>query len=303
MNDPSVCRTRVVLVTGPAGAGRSTAINALEDLGYEVIDNLPIALARPALDLRQPGRGLALGIDARTRDFSSQALLGLLDALGEEPTLETDLLYVDCSAEALLRRFSETRRRHPLTRSDTPREAVAEEKAMLADVRERAEVLIDTSEMSPHDLRAEVARWFAPTPGPRMRVSVQSFSYKRGVPPGLDLVFDARFLRNPHWDPDLRVRDGLDPAVSSYVAQDPNFVPFMTKTQDLVDFLLPAFVIEGKAQASIGFGCTGGQHRSVAIVDQMASSLAQAGWDVSIRHWELERRAQWRAADGAGGLR
>lgn len=294
--------TRVVLVTGPAGAGRSTAINALEDLGYEAIDNLPIALVRPALELRQPGRGLALGIDARTRDFSSEALIGLMEGLGRDASLQFDLLYVDCSVEALLRRFSETRRRHPLTRADTPHEAVSQEKTLLSEVRDRAEVLIDTSEMSPHDLRAEVARWFAPAAGPRMRVSVQSFSYKRGIPPGLDLVFDARFLRNPHWDPELRARDGHDPAVAAHVADDPNHAPFIAKVGDLVTFLLPAFVTEGKAQASIGFGCTGGQHRSVAIANLMARMLAEAGWDVSIRHWELERRAQRSAADGAGGL-
>jgi RNase adapter protein RapZ len=302
MTDPTPATTRVVLVTGPAGAGRSTAINALEDLGYEAIDNLPIALVRPALELRQPARGLALGIDARTRDFSANALIGLLEALATDPGLRVDLLYIDCSAEALLRRFSETRRRHPLTRADTPQEAVSQEKALLEDVRDRAELLIDTSEMSPHDLRAEVARWFAPAAGSRMRVSVHSFSYKRGIPPGLDLVFDVRFLRNPHWEPDLRARDGHDPEVAAHVAGDPRHGPFLDKVTDLVQFLLPAFVTEGKAQASIGFGCTGGRHRSVAIADHMARLLAEEGWDVSIRHWELERRAQRGASDGAGGL-
>lgn len=300
MNEPTP-GLRVVLVTGPSGAGRSTAINALEDLGYEAIDNLPLRLVDAVVANPQGERGIALGIDARTRDFSAEALGLMLDDLAQRPGMRAELLYLDCSVEALLRRFSETRRRHPLGRADTPREAVEVEKAMLVDLGARADVLIDTSEMSPHDLRAEVGRWFAPCTGAALRVSVQSFSYKRGVPPGLDLVFDTRFLRNPHWVPALRAQDGRASSVADYVAADPNHDTFFLKVCDLVEFLLPAFVAEGKTQLSIGFGCTGGQHRSVATAERLAAALAQGGWDVSKRHWEIDRRAAIASHREAGG--
>lgn len=300
MDDPGQAM-QVVLVTGPAGAGRSTAINALEDLGYETIDNLPMPLIADALAGARGNRGMAFGIDTRTRAFTAAALLGLLDRLEADPRLSPQLLYLDCSVEALLRRFSETRRRHPISRADTPREAVEHEKALLADLRDRAMVLIDTSEMTPHDLRAEIGRWFDPSTGRLLRVSVQSFSYKRGVPPGLDMVFDVRFLRNPHWDPSLRAQTGREPAVAAYIGQDPRYAEFFQRIQDLVSFLLPAFVEEGKTQLSIGFGCTGGQHRSVATAEHMARVLAEGGWDVSKRHWELDRRAAGRAALDVGG--
>ena len=280
----------VVLVTGPSGAGRSTAINALEDLGYEVIDNLPLSLLPRLLEGPPPNRPLALGLDVRNRDFGVNALIEIIDQLSAEPDHEPQVLYVDADEEELVRRYSETRRRHPLAPAGPPLAGIAKEKELLVPLQGRADVLINTTGLSPHDLRAEIDRWFATGEGRHLGVTLHSFSYKRGLPRGLDIVIDCRFLRNPHWEPDLRARDGRDPDVASYVAGDTRFAAFFERVKSLIDLLLPAHKDEGKTHLSIGFGCTGGQHRSVALTEIMAAALADEGWQVSKRHREIERR-------------
>ncbi len=280
----------IVLVTGPSGAGRSTAINALEDLGYEVIDNLPLSLLPRLLDGPPPNRPLVLGLDVRNRDFSTNALIETIDQLSGRTDLNAQVLYLDADEEELVRRYSETRRRHPLAPAGPPLAGIARERDLLVPIRARADVLIDTSGLSPHDLRAEVDRWFATGEGRQLGVTIHSFSYKRGLPRGMDIVMDCRFLRNPHWDEKLRALDGRDPAVAAYVAEDPRFEPFFERIKSLADLLLPAHKDEGKAHLSIGFGCTGGQHRSVAVAERLASALAKDGWHVSKRHREMERR-------------
>ena len=296
--DPGV--QRLVLVTGPSGAGRSTAIHALEDMGFEAIDNLPLSLIPRLLDGQPRPVPLALGLDVRNRDFSAANLIELIDTLTRNPRFAPEVLYLDCALETLLRRYSETRRRHPLSQGSTPSEAIAAERDLLAPIRARADLLIDTTDLSPHDLRAELARSFDLRGGRGLSVSLQSFSYKRGVPRGLDLMFDCRFLANPHWDPALRPFEGRDGPVQDYVTADPRFQPFFRQVCDLILFLLPAQVDEGKAHLAIGFGCTGGQHRSVTLVEAMADALAKEGWQVSKRHRELERRASaLRPADPA----
>jgi RNase adapter protein RapZ len=281
---------RIVLVTGPSGAGRSTAIHALEDLGFEIIDNLPLSLVPRLTDGPPLARPLALGLDVRNRDFNATALIELIDVLTRDPRVAAEVLYLDCAPAELIRRYSETRRRHPLAPNETAAEGVEREIDLLAPVKVRADHLIDTTEMTPHDLKAEVAGWFGLGPA-RLALSVQSFSYKRGVPRGLDMIFDCRFLANPHWVAALRDRDGRDPAVAAHIAADPRFAEFFERVAGLVRFLLPAQLQEGKAHLAIGFGCTGGQHRSVYVAEQMAAALAQDGWPVAKRHRELERRA------------
>lgn len=281
----------LLLVTGPSGAGRATAIRALEDLGYEAIDNLPLRMVPVLLDGPAGGRPIALGVDVRNRDFNVTALIELIDTLTADPRVTLQLLYLDCGAPELLRRYSETRRRHPLAPEDSAEEGIAREYDLLVPIRARADHLIDTSEMSPHDLKAELAEWFHRVGTPGMAVSVQSFSYKRGVPRGLDMIFDCRFLQNPHWVPALRGLDGRDSRVADHVTADPRFADFSQKLYDLLLFLLPAHKTEGKAHLSIGFGCTGGQHRSVALAEIMGNALAEAGWSVSKRHRELERKS------------
>lgn len=281
---------RVVMVTGPSGAGRSSAINVLEDLGYEAIDNLPLTLIPRLLDGPPLPRPLALGLDVRNRDFSSESLIELVDWMHRSPGVASDLLFLDCDTDTLLRRFSETRRRHPLAPDDAPLGGIEHEKELLEPLRERADVLIDTSGLTPHQLRSELARWFAPREGRPMALSVQSFSYKRGLPRGVDMVFDCRFLTNPHWVPELRDLDGRDPRVAAHVEADPLFADFFARVTGLIVSLLDAFVDEGKSSLTIAFGCTGGKHRSVALAEKTALTLAEQGWRVSKRHRELDRR-------------
>jgi len=282
---------RLVLVTGPSGAGRTTAIHAFEDMGYEVIDNLPLSLVPHLTEGPGLGRPIALGLDVRNRDFAATALIELIDSLTRNPRVGLEVLYLDCSASVLIRRYSETRRRHPMAPDETPTHGIARERDLLAPIKVRADHLLDTTEMTPHDLKAEIACWFGLGRAERLAVSVHSFSYKRGVPRGVDMIFDCRFLANPHWAPDLRALDGRDPAVQAHIQSDPRFEDFFHRLQGLILMLLPAHRDEGKAHLSIGFGCTGGQHRSVAVAEMLGKVLAEAGWAVSKRHRELERRA------------
>lgn len=295
MADPETSETGhdIVIITGPAGAGRSTAIHALEDFGFEAIDNLPMSLL-PRLFSGPPiERPLVVGIDPRNRDFDVD---GLIAALGDVEAVTGRvpvLAYLDCAMPTLMKRYSETRRRHPLSPQSSPRVGIAREIALLAPLRERADVLVDTSDLTPHDLRAAMGRHF--DPGGRsgaLAVTLQSFSYKRGVPQGIDMVIDVRFLRNPHWEPALRALDGRDPEVQDFVFADPRYAEFERRLGDLLRFLLPAYREEGKSYFSLGLGCTGGRHRSVALVETLAIALAEGGWQVSIRHRELDRTAE-----------
>ncbi len=283
-------RADVVLVTGPAGAGRSTAIRALEDLGFEAIDNLPLAFLPRLVTADTLDRPLAIGVDARTRGFSAESVAAARAAISAAPGRHVTLLYLDARPEALLRRFSETRRRHPLAQGEGPEAGLLREAALLAPLRPLADVVIDTSDLTPHELKAEIGRHFAPGGGPGLGVLLESFSFKRGTPRALDLQFDLRFLRNPHWVDDLRGRDGRDPLVAAHVEADPRFTPFFGRLVDLILHLLPAYKAEGKAYLCIGLGCTGGKHRSVVVAEATAKRLVQEGWPVSIRHRELERQ-------------
>lgn len=279
--------TTLVLVTGPSGAGRSTAIHALEDLGFESIDNVPLHLWPRLLDgpLEQP---MALGIDTRNRDFSVDALEEEITALRARNGLLATVLYLDCREDVLLRRFSETRRRHPMAPAGNPETGVRRELDLLAPIRDRADMLIDTSELNVHQLREQIEAWFAPDGARRLAVSILSFSYKRGLPRSSDMVFDCRFLSNPYWEPALRDLDGRDRDVQDYVAADPRYEPFFERVLDLGKLLMPAFVEEGKSHVTIAFGCTGGRHRSVTLAENLSRTLAEEGLTVSLRHRELD---------------
>jgi UPF0042 nucleotide-binding protein len=291
MTTPSTAAktNRLVLVTGPSGAGRSTAINVLEDLGFEAIDNLPLSLIPQVLDARS-SRPLAIGLDVRNREFTVDGVLDAMRMLAADPSFDTETLYLDCSAEVLARRYSETRRRHPMAPDTAPEFGIAQEQDLLAPIRHQVTMLVDTTELSPHDLRDTLRTWYDPNATAQMAISVQSFSYKRGVPPGMDMVFDCRFLKNPHWEAELRPLDGRDARVRGYIESDPLCSIFFDKTSELIEMLLPAFKREGKAHLTIGFGCTGGKHRSVALAEITVKRLASQGWQASKRHRELERR-------------
>jgi UPF0042 nucleotide-binding protein len=286
-------------MTGPAGAGRSTAIGALEDLGFEAIDNLPISFL-PRLFAGAPvTRPVVVGIDPRNREFAVDRLLAALadlEAAGQAPVV----VYLDCAPEALVRRYSETRRPHPMSPHGTVGVGIERELALLAPLRARADVLIDTTAMTPHELRTEMARQFGLEEAGGLAVTLESFSYTRGTPRDADMVMDVRFLKNPHWDQELRPRDGRDPAVRAFVETDPAYAPFFARLVELLRFLLPAYRAEGKSYFGLGLGCTGGRHRSVVLVEALAKTLATDGWQVSIRHRDLERVAGDAALGGVG---
>lgn len=278
---------RLVLVTGPSGAGRTTALRTLEDLGFEVIDNLPLALVPRLLDGPSLNRALALGVDVRNRDFSVGAVLDTFEAVKASEEFEPMMVFLDASREVLSRRYSETRRRHPLSPESAADEGIAAETQLLDRLRDRADILIDTSELTPHNLSAEIANWFSEARGRFLALTVMSFSYKRGIPRGADMVLDCRFLRNPHWEESLRPLTGQSEAVGSYIEKDAKYKPFLNHVSGLLTFLLPAYVDEGKAHFTLALGCTGGKHRSVFLTETLSKDLQSDGWTVKVRHREL----------------
>jgi UPF0042 nucleotide-binding protein len=292
----------VVIVTGMSGAGRTTVINALEDLGFEALNNFPLALIdrliQPAEDTPRP---IAIGVETRTRGFSTRALARTVDRLRRRQGTGALLVFLDCSDESLLARFSQTRRRHPLAPEEDPATGIARERDVLAEVRARADIVLDTSGMTPHALKAEIESRFSRQLTVDLAVSVQSFSYKRGAPQEADMVLDCRFLRNPYWQAELRTLDGRDARIQGFVQGDSLFGAFFEKLCEMLLMLLPAYKAEGKAYFCVAFGCTGGRHRSVTVSEMVAARLRAEGWPVALRHRELEMSHQSAGAGHGGG--
>ncbi|MGR0188583.1 RNase adapter RapZ [Azospirillum aestuarii] len=283
---------QLVLVTGMSGAGMSVALKALEDLGYEAVDNLRLSLVPALLEQADPRkRPLALVIDSRTRDFSAHAMLEEVEALKAHAGLDVRLVFLDCGDETLQRRFTETRRRHPLAIDRPVPDGIQLERAMLLPLKQRADVTIDTTQLSIHDLRRILAGNFQIGAQAALQVFVTSFSFRMGLPREADLVFDVRFLMNPHYDPDLRPLTGLDPRVAARVEGDPDFADFFRHLTDLLQPLLPRYNQEGKSYLTIAIGCTGGKHRSVFVAERLAAWLDGLGLKVGISHRELDRQA------------
>lgn len=286
----TTARSRVVLVTGLSGAGKLSVLRALEDLGYEAVDNPPLAMMEDMAS--RADRNLAIGVDARTRGFDATRVLEAVCRLRSNPTLRPDLVYVTAEDSVLLRRYTETRRRHPLAPQGRVIDGIEEERVLTAALRDSADLLVDTSELPVPAMRELVERHFgaAGDDTARMVITLVSFAYPLGLPRDADLVFDARFLRNPHYDPILQPRTGLDPEVGAYVEADPDFPAFMSKLTGLLELLLPRFVREGKKYLTIAIGCTGGRHRSVYVVERLAALLAgEADWRLLVAHRELAR--------------
>ncbi len=287
-------RQRVLLVTGLLGAGKTTALRELEDMGWETIDNFPIRMlgrlidgsGSGGIDLRNP---LAIGFDSRTRGFNPHEIIDRVKKLSQREDLILTTLFLDCSGEELVRRYNETRRRHPLAQ-DMPAEAgIAAERELLEPLRRWADVVISTTRLSSNELQQQIREQFRQT-ARAMTVTVTSFGFARGMPPIADLVFDMRFLDNPHWDPALRPQTGQDAAVAAHIRKDPAFAEAYQRIRDLLLLLLPRYAAQGKAYVNIAFGCTGGRHRSVFVAEQIAQALRNAGFSPTLLHRNLGSR-------------
>lgn len=288
---PAHARRPVILITGLSGAGRGTALRALEDAGYVAVDNLPLAMVDALL--RMPGEAgdeaypIAIGIDVRTRGFDVARVRAQVRVLRHRDDLDARLMFLDCDNDVLLRRFTETRRSHPLAQDRPVLDGIIDERRMLRTLRDHADVTIDTSLLGPHDLKQILLGHFG-REGGGLRLSVMSFSYRRGLPREADLVFDARFLRNPYWEPSLRAFTGREPLVRRYVARDPDYKRFFAAILDLLASLLPRFESEGKSYLTVAVGCTGGRHRSVVVAEQLADRIRRLGRPLALTHRDID---------------
>ncbi len=283
---------RLILVTGVAGAGKTSALAALADQGFETIDNPPVKLIEAIVDdYADEGARLAIGIDERSRGFTTENCADIIAKLRARGDTEVTLVFLECADEMLLRRFQETRRRHPMAEGAPVEAALVYERAMLEPLRVQSDVSIDTSDLSLTDLRREIGERFGDDAG-GMTVSVISFGFKKGAPRGADLLFDVRFLANPYWSASLREKTGLDPDVRSYIESDVNFHSIFEKMNDLVVSLLPHYAAEGKSYLNIAIGCTGGKHRSVMVSERLSESIRGAGYTPVIRHRDMPLTAK-----------
>lgn len=281
---------RAVIVTGLSGAGKTSALKVLEDLGYEAVDNLPVrlltSLVRPGEGLTRP---LAIGIDIRTRDFGVEPVIAEIDKLMAEGAVDVRMLFLDCDDDVLRRRFTETRRRHPLAVDRPLIDGIRHERALVSPLKRRADVVFDTSNLPPGEFKRVLGGHFGLEADRGLMVFVTSFAYRNGLPREADLVFDVRFLANPHYVPDLKPLTGRDSGVAQYVAADPAFPAFFQSMTDLLAPLLPRFAAEGKSYLTIAVGCTGGRHRSVYVTERLAAWLKDQGARVELRHRELDK--------------
>ncbi len=279
---------RLLLITGLSGAGRTLSLKALEDVGFEAIDNLPLPLiGRLITVLTQPDGGehaIAIAVDFRQRNFSVEAFDQAAAPLAAREDIDLGVVFLDCDNEVLARRFTESRRPHPLGEDRPVMDGILQERQLLSPIKERADLLIDTSTLTVGELRALVSGHFRLAEAPGLAVSVMSFSYRQGLPREADLVFDVRFLTNPHYVDELQPLTGRDPDVGAYIAADPACEPFLVSMDQMLQTLLPLYEREGKSYLTVAIGCTGGRHRSVFTAEQLAGRLSAGGHEVSVRH-------------------
>ncbi len=282
---------QLVVVSGLSGAGRSTAAKCLEDLGWFVVDNLPPGLLPTMVELGARSAGavdrIAVVADVRSRAFPSDLRSALEQA--EELGVHPRVLFLEAADEALVRRFDSVRRPHPLQGDGSLVDGITLERDLLRDLRGAADLVLDTTSLNVHELRAKVVTAFGGAEEDRLHLTVQSFGYKYGLPVDADLVLDCRFLPNPHWVPELRPRTGQDPAVRDHVLASPGAQEFLERGEGLLRLLFDGYLREGKRYALLAVGCTGGKHRSVAMSEQLAARLAGAGVDVTVVHRDLGR--------------
>lgn len=285
-----------MLVTGLSGAGKSTILKALEDLGWEVVDNLPLVFLNALIEAPvaeiDAARPIAVGIDSRSRGFDPQYLADYILNLNASGDRHIETLFVDCAGAELERRFSETRRRHPLAEDRPAADGIAREWDLMEPMRRTAGYKIDTTNYSSNDLQQEIRQRFADSAQHEPVLNVMSFGFSRGLPRNADLVFDMRYLQNPHWVPALRPGTGLDPAVAAHVAADPAYETTVSQIENLLLNLLPRYQAEGKSYVTIAVGCTGGRHRSVHVADRLTKTLRKAGHNPLLTHRDLDSAPQ-----------
>ncbi|MEZ0260549.1 MAG: RNase adapter RapZ [Alphaproteobacteria bacterium] len=283
-------KRRVLVVTGLSGAGLSTALKSLEDLGYKAIDNLPLGLVDALLRQKQgQGTPIAIGIDSRTWDFTPAALLKQMDKLKKDKSLQAELVFINCQDSILQQRYTETRRVHPLAVDRPVSDGVIRERQLMTPLRRAAGHVIDTSDLKAFELRRIMASYFQLEQEKGLFVFVTSFGFKNGIPREADLVFDVRFLHNPHWDAHLRPLSGLDPAVAKKVRSDKAYKGFYTGVTKLLAPLLPRYINEGKNYLTVAVGCTGGRHRSVCVAEELHRWVSKRGFSTAVRHRDLEK--------------
>ncbi|HLI21783.1 MAG TPA: RNase adapter RapZ [Stellaceae bacterium] len=278
---------KLIVVTGMSGAGRSTALKAFEDMGYEAVDNLPLSLLPNLVVPTSDHLPLALGVDVRTRDFAVPALVASLDSLVEDQGLDLRIVFLDCDDDRLVRRYTETRRPHPLAAERPIGDGIRLERERVRPLRDRADLVIDTSQLTTADLKRVLHGHFRLPTEHGLSIFVTSFSYRQGLPRDADLVLDVRFLRNPHYVAGLQPLSGKDRAVGEYIAADPDFPALFDRLCAWLKPLLPRYEREGKSYLTIAIGCTGGRHRSVYVAERIAAWLKREGRHVSVAHRDL----------------
>jgi UPF0042 nucleotide-binding protein len=287
---PPAAGPQVAILTGVSGSGKSTALRALEDAGFYCVDNLPVILLDKLLELSGHTAGevsrIALVVDAREGRFLPDAPRLIQEV--RQKGADVELIFLDASDESLVRRYSETRRRHPLAGEGDVRDGIAAERRALADLKALADEVIDTTTLNVHELKRLVTRRFAGEGG-RLGVTVVTFGFRFGIPSHADLVLDVRFLPNPYFVPELRPFPGTDPRVSGFVLGQPDARAFLDRISDLLGFLVPRYRAEGKSYLTIAIGCTGGKHRSVALAEALAARLGEGGQPVRIWHRDVEK--------------
>lgn len=286
----------MLLISGLAGAGRTTALRALEDLGYEAVDNLPLELLPHVVSgLAGTDQPIAIGIDSRSRGFTGKDFLQHVEALRADPRFELVLVFLDCTDDVLIRRFTETRRRHPLAPDRNAADGIARERTLMFGVRAVADLMVDTSNRSMAELKRLMTERFALERQPGLAITVMSFSFRIGIPREADLVFDVRFLANPHYVDALQPLDGETAEVARFIERDPALGGFMKSLDALIKPLLPNYEREGKSYLTIAVGCTGGRHRSVYVAKKLAEELVASGRPVALIHRDLTRDVSGRS--------
>ena len=279
----------LIIVIGQSGAGRTTVIHILDDQGFDTLDNVPVHLIPRVASRELVDKPLALGLDIRSKSFSVQNLMKEISNWEALSRSRVVILFLQCSLDILIKRFSLTRRPHPVPGEDSLELSIKRELNLIAPLRDKADLVLDTSNTSPNELRLKLGSIFPLANNRNIQIILQSFSFRKGSPSGLDMIFDCRFLKNPNWEDDLKNLNGTDTEVKNYLYKDKSWEPFNNSLIQMMSTIIPSFEREGKSYLSIGLGCTGGQHRSVFVAEQLFEHLLDKDYDVKILHTTLQK--------------